>query len=65
MISTGGMASGNKSISVSAAIGMLSGVILGVFVIPVLYMFFQYLDEKFSSKKKYPVTQNQLTNENI
>ncbi|PWN68548.1 AcrB/AcrD/AcrF family protein [Chryseobacterium phosphatilyticum] len=65
MISTGGMASGNKSISVSAAIGMLSGVILGVFVIPVLYMFFQYLDEKFSSKKKYPVIQNQLTNETI
>ncbi|WP_347218184.1 efflux RND transporter permease subunit [Chryseobacterium sp.] len=65
MISTGGMASGNKSISVSAAIGMLSGVVLGVFVIPILYMFFQYLDEKFSSKKKYPVIQNQLTNENI
>ncbi|WES96486.1 efflux RND transporter permease subunit [Chryseobacterium arthrosphaerae] len=65
MISTGGMASGNKSISVSAAIGMLSGVVLGVFVIPVLYMFFQYLDEKISSKKKYPAIQNQLTNENI
>ena len=44
---------------------MLSGVVLGVFVIPVLYMFFQYLDEKFSSKKKYPVIQNQLTNETI
>jgi hydrophobe/amphiphile efflux-1 (HAE1) family protein len=53
MISSGGMASGNKSISTSAAMGMLSGVVLGVFVIPVLYMFFQYLDEKFSTKKKY------------
>ena len=40
MISSGGMASGNKSISTSAAMGMLSGVVLGVFVIPVLYMFF-------------------------
>jgi len=44
---------------------MLSGVVLGVFVIPVLYMFFQYLDEKFSTKKKYHTTENQLTNENI
>ncbi|MBO9692641.1 efflux RND transporter permease subunit [Chryseobacterium sp.] len=65
MISTGGMASGNKSISTSAAMGMLSGVILGVFVIPVLYMFFQYLDEKFSAKKKYNTIENQLTNETI
>ncbi|PTT39855.1 hydrophobe/amphiphile efflux-1 family RND transporter [Chryseobacterium sp. HMWF028] len=65
MISTGGMASGNKSISTSAAMGMLSGVVLGVFVIPVLYMFFQYLDEKFSAKKKYNMIENQLTNENI
>lgn len=65
MISTGGMASGNKSISTSAAMGMLSGVVLGVFVIPVLYMFFQYLDEKFSAKKKYNTIENQLTNEHI
>lgn len=65
MISTGGMASGNKSISTSAAMGMLSGVVLGVFVIPVLYMFFQYLDEKFSAKKKYNTIENQLTNETI
>ncbi|GEJ44907.1 MULTISPECIES: efflux RND transporter permease subunit [unclassified Chryseobacterium] len=65
MISTGGMASGNKSISTSAAMGMLSGVVLGVFVIPVLYMFFQYLDEKFSAKKKYNTIENQLTNESI
>lgn len=65
MISSGGMASGNKSISTSAAMGMLSGVVLGVFVIPVLYMFFQHLDEKFSAKKKYNTIENQLTNENI
>ncbi|MGG1920238.1 efflux RND transporter permease subunit [Chryseobacterium sp. NRRL B-14798] len=65
MISSGGMASGNKSISTSAAMGMLSGVVLGVFVIPVLYMFFQYLDEKFSAKKKYNTIENQLTNDTI
>jgi len=65
MLSSGGMAFGNKSISTSAAMGMLSGVVLGVFIIPVLYMFFQYLDEKFSAKKKYHTTENQLTNETI
>lgn len=64
MFSSGGMASGNKSISVSAGMGMLSGVVLGVFVIPVLYMLFQYLDEKISSKKPHVIPQNELTNEN-
>lgn len=52
MLSSGGMASGNKSISVSAAIGMLSGVVIGVFLIPVLYMFFQYLQDKVSGVKR-------------
>lgn len=65
MLSAGGMASGNKSISVSAAMGMFSGVLLGIFVIPVLYMFFQYLDEKISSKKNSIIPQNQISNENI
>ncbi|MCT2563398.1 efflux RND transporter permease subunit [Chryseobacterium herbae] len=65
MISSGGMASGNRSISTSAAMGMLSGVVLGVFVIPVLYMFFQYLDEKFSSKKYNEKPENQPSNETI
>ncbi|KFF22372.1 efflux RND transporter permease subunit [Chryseobacterium sp. JM1] len=64
-ISSGGMASGNRSISTSAAMGMLSGVVLGVFVIPVLYMFFQYLDEKFSSKKYNEKPENQPSNETI
>ncbi|WP_223608485.1 efflux RND transporter permease subunit [Chryseobacterium sp. OSA05B] len=65
MISSGGMASGNRSISTSAAMGMLSGVVLGVFVIPILYMFFQYLDEKFSSKKYNEKLENQSSNETI
>lgn len=53
MFAQGGTAVGNKSISVSAAIGMLSGVVLGVFVIPLLFILFQYLQEKISGKKKY------------
>lgn len=65
MVSSGGMASGNKSISTSAAMGMFSGVVLGVFVIPVLYMFFQYLDEKFSSKKYNVGPENKSSNETI
>lgn len=49
MLATGGSAAGNQSISTGAAIGMLSGVVLGIFAIPLLYMFFQYLQEKFSA----------------
>lgn len=52
MFATGGSAMGNRSISTGAAIGMLSGVILGVFVIPILYILFQYLQEKVSGKNK-------------
>ncbi|NML56678.1 efflux RND transporter permease subunit [Chryseobacterium cheonjiense] len=63
MLSAGGMAAGNRSISTSAAMGMLTGVVLGVFMIPVLYMFFQFLDEKISSKK-YSTNENVQINEN-
>lgn len=46
----GPSAMGNHSISVGTVGGMLSGVILGVFIIPVLFIVFQYLHEKVSSK---------------
>lgn len=58
MFATGGTAVGNKSISISAAIGMLSGVVLGVFVIPLLFIFFQYLQEKISGNNKMNQTIN-------
>lgn len=48
MFAQGGTAMGNKSISISAAGGMLSGVVLGVLIIPVLYMIFQSLQDKLS-----------------
>lgn len=51
MLSSGGTAAGNKSISVSTATGMLTGVVLGLFVIPLLYIVFQTLQEKVSGKK--------------
>ena len=51
MFAQGGTAIGNKSISISAAGGMLSGVLLGLLIIPVLYMIFQSLQEKISGRK--------------
>ncbi|WP_295200621.1 efflux RND transporter permease subunit [uncultured Chryseobacterium sp.] len=51
MFAKGGTAMGNKSISISAAGGMLSGVILGVVIIPVLYMVFQWLQDEVSINK--------------
>ena len=46
----GGSALGNRSIGTGALGGMLTGVILGVFIIPVLFVMFQYLQEKIQSK---------------
>ncbi|WP_028891277.1 efflux RND transporter permease subunit [Tenacibaculum sp. 47A_GOM-205m] len=43
-------AEGNNSIGTGAAGGMLIGTILGVFVIPILFILFQWLQEKVSSK---------------
>ncbi|QEC43966.1 efflux RND transporter permease subunit [Pseudobacter ginsenosidimutans] len=52
MRATGSSAQGNRSISFGAAGGMLTGVLLGVFIVPVLYIIFQYLQEKVSRKKE-------------
>jgi HAE1 family hydrophobic/amphiphilic exporter-1 len=51
MRASGASAHGNRSIGTGAVGGMLTGVILGVFVIPVLFVIFQYLQEKISRKK--------------
>lgn len=48
----GGSALGNHSIGISAIGGMLTGVLLGVFLIPVLFVIFQYLQEKITRKPK-------------
>ncbi len=49
-LSSGIGAIGNKSIGLSAVGGMLVGTLLGVFVIPVLFVVFQTLQERLSSK---------------
>ncbi len=48
----GGSALGNRSIGTGALGGMLTGVLLGVFIIPVLFVIFQYLQEKIGRKKE-------------
>ncbi|WP_295769905.1 efflux RND transporter permease subunit [uncultured Mucilaginibacter sp.] len=48
MSATGPSAQGNHSISIGAAGGMLSGVVLGVMIIPVLFVIFQHLQERVS-----------------
>ena len=47
----GASAQGNHSIGWSAVGGMLTGVILGIFIIPVLFVIFQYLQEKIAPKR--------------
>jgi HAE1 family hydrophobic/amphiphilic exporter-1 len=42
----GSSAKGNHSISIGTAGGMLAGVLLGLFIIPVLFVMMQYLQEK-------------------
>jgi HAE1 family hydrophobic/amphiphilic exporter-1 len=42
---------GNRSIGTGAAFGLLVGTVIGVFVIPVLYAIFQYLQEKIKPVK--------------
>ncbi|GGF05174.1 efflux RND transporter permease subunit [Flavobacterium limi] len=52
MFASGAGAVGNKSIGTGAVGGMLIGTILGVFVIPVLFIIFQTLQEKISGPAK-------------
>ncbi|HUC79351.1 MAG TPA: efflux RND transporter permease subunit [Flavisolibacter sp.] len=47
----GGSALGNRSIGTGALGGMLTGVLFGVFIIPVFYVIFQHLQDKISRKK--------------
>ncbi|SKB42671.1 efflux RND transporter permease subunit [Dyadobacter psychrophilus] len=56
MLSTGAGAIGNRSIGTGAVGGMLVGTLIGVFVIPVLYIVFQSLQEMISGPAK-PITE--------
>ncbi len=52
MFTVGPSAKGNHSISFSTAGGMLAGVFIGIFVIPILFAVFQSLDERIKTKFK-------------
>eukprot|EP01132_Coremiostelium_polycephalum_P017642 gene17642-21106_t len=52
MFSTGVGANGNRSIGTGAIGGMLFGTLLGVFVVPSLFVIFQTLQEKARGPKK-------------
>lgn len=43
---------GNRAIGTGAVGGLFIGTVLGIFLIPILYMLFQWLQEKVSSKPK-------------
>ncbi|MFI2743314.1 efflux RND transporter permease subunit [Zhouia sp. PK063] len=51
-VAQGPSAQGNHSISIGAAGGMLTGIILGLFIIPVLFAIFQYIQERYSNKNQ-------------
>jgi HAE1 family hydrophobic/amphiphilic exporter-1 len=61
-LASGVGAVGNRSIGMGAVGGMLIGTVFGVFVIPVLFVIFQGLQERISSKPA-AVTSNPETNE--
>lgn len=48
MLSKGPSAIGNRSVSISAAGGMLFGILLGLLIIPLLYLVFQNLHDQFA-----------------
>lgn len=52
IFATGIGAVGNRSIATGAAIGLLVGTFLGLIVIPVLYVIFQWLQEKVKPVQK-------------
>lgn len=52
MFSSGAGAVGNRSIGTGAVGGMLIGTVLGVFIIPVLFVIFQTLQERISGPAK-------------
>jgi HAE1 family hydrophobic/amphiphilic exporter-1 len=57
---SGGSALGNRSIGTGALGGMLTGVLLGIFIIPVLFIIFQYLQERLrGGQQVMPVAEEQ------
>jgi hypothetical protein len=62
-LDSGASAKGNHSIGMSTVGGMLTGVVFGVFIIPVMFVIFQYLHEKMPSRKKKRLQRQKLEQE--
>jgi HAE1 family hydrophobic/amphiphilic exporter-1 len=60
---TGGSGLGNRSIGTGAVGGMLTGVLLGVFIIPVLFVIFQAMQERVTGKPKHVRDKYELRSE--
>ncbi|WP_118194633.1 efflux RND transporter permease subunit [Albibacterium indicum] len=63
MLSKGAGAVGNQAIGTGAVGGMLIGTLFGVFVIPILFIIFQGIQERFR-KKPLPTAANAQPNDN-
>lgn len=63
-ISTGAGAIGNRSIGISAIGGMLIGTLIGVLVIPSLYIIFQSIQDKFSKSSMINSNDEFITQQN-
>ena len=55
VLASGVGAAGNRSIGTGAVGGLLIGTVFGVFVIPILFIFFQWLQEKITGPPRGPV----------
>ena len=61
LVFAGGIgAAGNRSIGTGAVGGLLIGTVIGVFVIPILYILFQWLQEKVKIKKRRPLADSKI-----
>lgn len=65
MFASGAGAAGNRSIGTAAVGGMLIGTLLGVFVIPTLFIVFQSLQEKISGPPKQLLKNDNSENEEM
>lgn len=59
VLASGIGAQGNRSIGTGAVGGLLIGTILGVFVIPLLFIFFQWLQEKMTGTPEFVTDNNE------
>lgn len=55
VLASGIGAAGNRSIGTGAVGGLLIGTILGVFIIPILFIFFQWLQEKITGEPQVEI----------